>query len=155
MKPILESHSLVPLSTEHITNASIHFKQLSQHAEAEMAGFSALQTTLILVKFVDTIRWNYAYNQCLLNSKLSFGIVDTFMLRSALRKVHKTAEAHGYRLSVPYLNKRGDTDVPIPLYYELPLTDCILGIQTMRKTELLVRLLVPVMKKESVYTRYR
>lgn len=152
--PILKN--VTSSSAQHITMANNRFnshmennKDLynNEYKMVQMAGYMGLQTAKILTKYIDTVRWSNAFTQCQ-NSRLSIGLVNSFWLRNALMPVQKIADANGYKLSIPVHEY-------LPHYYKLPLTDCILGIQSSKKTTMLLRVLVPVMKKDTKYTRFR
>jgi hypothetical protein len=142
------SHHLVMANmrfNSHMDNTKDFYND--EYKMVHMAGFAALQTAFILTKYIDTVRWNNAFTQCQ-NSRLSIGLVNSFWLRNALQPVQKIAEVNGYKLSIPVHEY-------LPHYYKLPLTDCILGIQSTKKTTLMIRMLVPVKKKDTKYTRFR
>ncbi|XP_035709310.1 uncharacterized protein LOC118436133 [Folsomia candida] len=144
------AHHVVMASTKFNSYAPspATIKQDSNEASlVQMAGFIGLQTAHVLSKYIDTVRWNNAFTQCQ-SARLSIGLVNSFWLRNALNSVQRTAEMNGYKLSIPVHEY-------LPHYYKLPLTDCVLGIQTTKKTVLMLRVLIPVMKRDTKYTRFR
>lgn len=120
---------------------------LERMVQLQMAGYVGFQATRLLAKYVDRIRWNNAFSMCQ-SSRLSIALINVFWLKTVLLPVEKLAEDSGYKLALPVQEL-------LPLYYKLPLTDCILGIEDNQKTTMAIRVLVPIVKKGTKYTRFR
>jgi len=114
---------------------------------AQMAGYVGLQASYILTKYIDTIRWANGFTSCQSN-KLNINLIHSYLLQTSLYQVKSIAETNGFKLSI-------DTHEHLPHYYKLPLTDCILGVQNSKKSTLMLRIAVPVMKKDTKYTRIK
>jgi hypothetical protein len=143
-------------ASSHITMASTRFATaLSNNKDfnndeynlIHMAGYIGLQANYILTKYIDTIRWTNAFTSCQ-SYKLNINLIHSYLLQTSLASVKSIAEENGLKLSIP-------SHEHLPHYYKLPITDCILGVQNSKKSTLMIRVSVPVMKTETKYTRIR
>lgn len=112
--------------------------------QLQMAGYVGFQATHLLSKYVESLRWNDAFTLCQ-SYRLSMALISEEWLKEALAPVEATAQSAGYKMALQGL---------LGPYYKLPLVDCILGVEG-KKTTLLIRALVPIVKKDTKYTRFR